>query len=69
MAGDDLQDPLAQLAAELEKLSEVTLQLGEAAAGLARHAGEDAPVLEAAAAASRRAARSAAAASARVPSG
>ena len=68
MAMDDLQDPLARLAAELEKLSEATLELGEATAGLALHAGPDAPVLEAAAAASRRAARSAAAASARVTS-
>lgn len=67
MATDDLHDPLERLAAELERLSEASLELGAATAGLARVAGDDdAPALEQAAAASRRAARSAAEASARV---
>ena len=66
MGTDDLTDPLERLAAELERLGEATLALGAATDRLAPLAGEDRPVVEAAAAASRRAARTATEASARV---
>lgn len=59
------QDPLARLAAELERLSQANLALGRAMDALDR-GGEDAPALWEAAAAQRRAARQAAEVSARV---
>jgi hypothetical protein len=60
-------DPLAALAAELEKLSAAQLELGEAAERLGLLAGEgSATALADAAAAARAAARDAAAASARL---
>ncbi|HYF24106.1 MAG TPA: hypothetical protein VD931_00060 [Baekduia sp.] len=59
-------DPLAALAAELERLGEATLELGALTEELARHAGPAGPRLRDAAAASRRAARAVTAASANV---
>jgi hypothetical protein len=64
MAADD--DPLARLAAELERLSQAHLALGEATASLIAQAPpQERRLLGQAAAASRAAARSAAEASAK----
>ena len=60
-----LTDPLARLAAELERLSQASLALGDAME-LLDTGGEDSPALWEAAAAQRRAARAAAEVSARV---
>jgi hypothetical protein len=63
---DAADDPLARLAAELERLSQAHLALGEATASLIPQApAEQRRILGQAAAASRAAARTASAASAR----
>jgi hypothetical protein len=63
---DAADDPLARLAAELERLAQAHLKLGEATASLIPQAQpEDRRLLGQAAAASRAAARSAAEASAK----
>jgi hypothetical protein len=63
---DTAEDPLARLAAELERLSQAQLALGEATASLiAQAAPAERRILGQAAAASRAAARTAAEASAK----
>jgi hypothetical protein len=63
---DAADDPLARLAAELERLAQAHLKLGEATASLIPQApAEERRILGQAAAASRAAARSAAEASAK----